>query len=83
MQNSNRVLQFCLVFSGVVFLLKGVKASISTASDLASVHISSAYALGHITGEVVAALGLLAAGVAFILLAHSKRGAVPNREPSA
>ena len=83
MNNSNRVLQFCLVFSGVVFLLKGVKACVSTTSDIVSAHISSAYALGHITGEAVAALGLLAAGIAFILLAQSKRGGVPKREPSA
>ncbi len=83
MQNNKRLLQFCLVFSGVVFLLKGVKACISTVSDFSSAHINSAYALGEITGEVVAALGLLAAGVAFILLAQSKRGIVQDREPSA
>lgn len=79
MQNSKRVMQICLVFGGIVFVLRGVKACVATASELASAHISSAYAAGHITGEAVSALGLLAAGIAFIMLAQSKRGDIPMR----
>lgn len=83
MHHSKRVMRLCLVFGGVVFVLRGIKACGSIVSELASVHISSAYAVGQITGEAVAALGLLAAGIALIMLAQPRRGDVPSREPSA
>lgn len=58
-------------------------ACVSAVGDFASVHINSAYAIGHITGEVVAALGLVTAGAAFILLAQSNRRGIQNGGASA
>jgi hypothetical protein len=76
-------MQFLLIFSGIVFVLRGAKACVITVSNLVSVHIGSAYAVGQIAGEAVVALGLLAAGAAFIMLARSKHGNTPSIKPSA
>ena len=70
-RDSNRVMRFLLIFSGIVFMLRGVKACITTIGNLVSGHLGSAYAVGAITAEALVALGLLTTGIAFIMLARS------------
>lgn len=56
-----------LVLAGVVFMLKAAVDGIALVSSFAVADIHSASAAGYVTGQALAALAFLAAGVGCIL----------------